>query len=122
MSIDAILKRSLFWAKDLLKGAPVRRHYHDISLILKGGETAERRRKEHLHAILEYVVSECPFYKNCDPADLQSFPVVNKNILRMNAALIHVPVERIPGQKGPLYIQKTSGSTGTPFAGSSRHE
>lgn len=116
MSIDAILKRSIFLAKDLLKGAPVSRHYHDISLILKGGEIAESRRKEHLHAILEYAVSECTFYKNCNPADLQSFPVVDKNILRMNAALIHVPVEWIPGQKGPLYIQKTSGSTGTPFA------
>jgi len=116
MSIDAILKRSIFWTKDLLKGEPVRRHYHDISLILKGGKAAENHRKEYLQAILEYAVSECPFYKNCNPADLQSFPVVDKNILRANAASIHVPAERIPGQKGPIYIQKTSGSTGTPFA------
>lgn len=116
MSIDALLKRSLFWTKDFLKGAPVRHHYHDISQILAGGETAERRRKEYLHSILKFAISECAFYRNCNSEDLLSFPIVDKNILRMNAALIHVPIERIPDQEGAFYIQKTSGSTGTPFA------
>ena len=48
---------------------------------------------------------------------LEDFPVTNKFILNQNHDNVCVPFEKIPGQvENPVHVQKTSGSTGTPFA------
>ena len=43
--------------------------------------------------------------------------MVNKAILNENRDKITIPIDKIPEQEGDkVHIQKTSGSTGTPFA------
>ena len=57
-----------------------------------------------------------PFYSSYSNRSLSNFPVVNKSILLEAYDEIRIPQDKIPGQKGKLHIQSTSGSTGTPFA------
>ncbi len=48
--------------------------------------------------------------------NLRDFPVVNKQTYLGNYDSFRAPLDKIPGQRGDLHIQHTSGSTGTPFA------
>lgn len=115
MSIKSRLLRYSYWVNDWLHGSPIRKEYNEIRKISKGGTEAIRLQKEKLLATLAYAVNNTEFYSKCDPTNLYSFPVVNKIILQVNHDKIAVPIENIPGQKGEVHIQSTSGSTGTPF-------
>ena len=65
--------------------------------------------------MLKYTVKNVAFYKNFKYVTLQDFPIVSKKIINENYEKFLVPPTNIPGQKGELHIQKTSGSTGIPF-------
>lgn len=65
--------------------------------------------------MLKYTVKNVPFYKNFKYITLQDFPIVSKKIINENYEKFLVSPKNIPGQKGELHIQKTSGSTGIPF-------
>lgn len=108
-------KRKKFWICDYLKGAEMWKHYREVSKIIKNPESSESLRKTLLTDILKYAKENCSFYAQVGGEDLHSFPVINKDIIKANIDGIVVPTEKIPGQVGPVHVQKTSGSSGTPF-------
>ena len=116
MNFRPLILRSTFWVKDYFNGSAVGRHYRDIRTIMEDGMKGELLRQQHIKSILRHVTKHSPFYKQFASADLSEFPVVNKVILRENYNAIKIPVSNIPGQIGEVFIQRTSGSTGTPMA------
>lgn len=66
--------------------------------------------------MLEFAKANTVFYGGVNGDKLTDFPVINKQIILNRYEDFLVPEHKIPGQKGKLHVQKTSGSTGTPFA------
>lgn len=66
--------------------------------------------------MLSFIVANIPYYKGFDASNLMNFPVINKKTIIDNYESMLTPQDKIPGQRGAIHIQKTSGSTGTPFA------
>ena len=117
MSVGGFIRRRVYWTNDFFHGSPVGRHYREIKKILSDEKEGKKLQSEALHNLLHYASKNCPFYETYDPNNLSSFPVVNKNILIENHDKVAVSADRIPEQKTEhIYIQRTSGSTGTPFA------
>lgn len=110
MSFHSYLSRKLFWFQDFTQGGVIWREYKDIRRIYHGGD-----RITLLDHILKYTVKNVAFYKNFKYVTLQDFPIVSKKIINENYEKFLVSPKNIPGQKGELHIQKTSGSTGIPF-------
>jgi len=117
MSIGGFLRRKFYWTFDYFKGRPVGKHYNDISRILRNSNgEGPVLQQEHLARLLRHAVEHSPFYEACDPARLDSFPVINKSLIRAHQDAMKVPVQVIPEHTGEMHIQRTSGSTGTPLA------
>lgn len=116
MELLPSLLRTTYWIKDYLKGSPVRSQYNDIRSIMEDSIRGEEKRKQYLDQLLNYAIQYAPFYRHYSPGNFFTFPVVNKSILIDNYRQIKIDRDKIPFQDGPLFIQKTSGSTGTPFA------
>lgn len=117
MSFRSIILRYYFWIKDFFQGGEIRSHYCHIRNIQNGSGLIRPQRKELLSDLLHYAVANTQFYKSINSFELDSFPVVNKGILREHFDEILVPEEKNPWQDECKYhIQKTSGSTGTPFS------
>lgn len=116
MYIKGLVLRNAYWLNDFMHGSPIRKHYDDIKCIQEDFSKGMTLKKKYLQNILEYAVTYSSFYKNIDASDLCNFPVVNKLILTENHEEVLVDANDIPGQRGKLFIQRTSGSTGTPFA------
>lgn len=74
-----------------------------------------RKGAERLGSILSFAKQHTKFYAEVRGDCLCDFPVINKQILIDRYADFLVREDEIPGQEGPVHIQKTSGSTGTPF-------
>jgi len=73
--------------------------------------------RKNLVDLLDHATTNSEFYRSYRGKKLSEYPVVNKYILSENYDAITVPVSKIPEQETEkLHIQKTSGSTGTPFA------
>lgn len=109
--------RKIFWINDFLKGSPIRKPYSEIKWICEHDEEVTRKlRLRKLNEILEYACSNTIFYAQYMGNDINHFPVMDKASLIKNADAISVPPSKIPSQKGEVYIQKTSGSTGVPLA------
>lgn len=70
---------------------------------------------ERLKGILAFAKCHVKFYADIKGDRLCDFPVVNKQIMIDHYADFLVDEEHIPGQCGPVHVQKTSGSTGVPF-------
>jgi len=83
---------------------------------MENNSLGEERRMLHLGNLIAHINKNCNFYKDYSFGSLLEFPVVNKSILIQNYDRIKIIQNNIPDQVGPLFIQKTSGSTGTPFA------
>lgn len=116
MSISGFIKRNLYWGNDFLHGKRVRRFYNDLTIVLSSYEKGYPIQQKHLKELLDYVTVNSKYYTYYKGKQLNQFPIVDKAILNANRELINIPVEKIPEQKGQkLHIQKTSGSTGTPF-------
>lgn len=109
--------RTKFWVNDFFKGSPIGKHYREVKYLSthNASDTYSYRDKK-LKEFLKYVSTNSPFYGSYLGRSLSYFPVVNKSILLENYDEIRIPHDKIPGQKGKLHIQSTSGSTGTPFA------
>ena len=117
MSFGGFVKRSIYWANDYIHGGAVRAFYKDMENVLSDEKTGRKIQQEHLRNLLEHSTANSPYYCKIGGVTLNDFPVVNKNILNENRDEVCVPVEKIPWQDGKaLHIQRTSGSTGTPFA------
>lgn len=114
MSLKASILRHIFWVNDFFAGSPIRSQYVDV----RDKQTGRVSTEKSIADFLDFTTTHCVFYKAYKGKPLSTFPVVNKNIIRENMEGIRVPEEQNPWQKpGTSYhIQKTSGSTGAPFA------
>lgn len=74
------------------------------------------KRRIYLESLLDFAKSHTVFYGEVKGCKLSDFPVINKQVILSRYNDFLVSERNIPGQKGRLHIQKTSGSTGTPFA------
>lgn len=101
------IRRTGFWTLDMLRGGEVRAHYHDVKERMSKGELNPGQ----LRKVLQHAVQTVPFYQGCDPDDLESFPIINKNDIKGQWDSFHSAVY----QGKPVHYMSTSGSTGTPF-------
>lgn len=116
-SIVSFCLRNSFWIKDYLGGSKVRRQYNNVKKIhSKRRSDWQSLRETALKTILNHAVTNTELYKGINPDSLTNFPVVNKQFLIENHNHNLVPTEALPWQIGEYVIQRTSGSTGTPFA------
>lgn len=110
------LLRKWFWIGDFFKGSPMWHAYCDVRNIAENRNgTASQRRNELLTHLLEHAKNNTEFYKDNTYKSLSDYPVVNKQTILGNYDAFFVAPDKIPGQKGKVHVQKTSGSTGTPF-------
>lgn len=117
MSFLSSVLRTNFWFKDFLKGGHIHSHYSAIRNFEDGNEGAQLRRKQMLSDLLHHAVKNTTFYHGISPLELKAFPVVNKSILQEHFDEILVSeINNVWQKKGKYIIQRTSGSTGTPFA------
>ena len=118
MNLKAFVFRNCFWIKDFLLGSPVGIHYRELKKYANNASERNKIKEQRLGDLLKYATTNCEFYREYYGCKLEDFPVVNKSILIANCHKIKVPENTNPYQpKGMKYhIQKTSGSTGTPFA------
>ena len=107
--------RRKFWINDFLNGSLMWKNYKDIFYMQKNPE-GKLKRELYLSEILSFAKQNTEFYSKISGNHLKEFPVINKNIILNNYNDFIVPYNKIPGQKGNIHIQKTSGSTGTPFS------
>ncbi|MBQ3525072.1 MAG: phenylacetate--CoA ligase family protein [Akkermansia sp.] len=112
--MKAFFLRTLFWVTDFFKGSPIRKEYRQIRAVMNG----ERETNEELDNLLKYATLNCAYYSHLKGKKIQDFPVINKQIIRHNIDSFKIPEEKNPWQKkdSAYHIQKTSGSTGAPFA------
>lgn len=109
------VRRTGFWGLDSLRGGNIRQHYNEVQYILENPYDPDvmSRRDAYLQKVLKYAIENVPYYTNIKAdATLDSFPVVNKNIIRDNFSGFRSPKYR----EADLVKMHTSGSTGTPFA------
>jgi phenylacetate-CoA ligase len=109
-----MLRRSLFWGMDALKGAKVKKHLHEIrsALETENPEKTQHIRQRHLDNILSHSKETTPFYQKLSELNsLSDFPVTNKQIINTNyEAFISQPFKK---KKNRTVL--TSGSTGAPL-------
>lgn len=118
MSFAGFLKRTAFWHDDAKNNdGYIRAHYDQITRAIHDLDYALAMQQSNLGEYLEFMTKHSSFYsKFAATEDLSSFPVMKKLQLIENHASMAIALENIPHQKGDLYIQRTSGSTGIPFA------
>jgi phenylacetate-CoA ligase len=108
------IRRVTFWVFDFLTGSKVRKHYIDIINIMENGmdPNVSKMHEDNLNGILKYATENVEFYHKFKAFDsINSFPVINKNIIRNNYEAFQSP--KFLG--GTFINMSTSGSTGTPF-------
>lgn len=115
MSVREFYLRKKYWCNDFLHGAKMWRSYSDILSILKNPESSLMRRRQRMERILSYAKKNSNFYSRLSNVPFSELPVVDKRIILENRDEFLVPERLIPNQIGPVHVQKTSGSTGTPF-------
>lgn len=117
MNLRSLYLRKKFWIKDFLHGSHVWKPYHEIKKFDNLSiEDAEHFRRRKLEALLNHARQQTEFYSGYSSLNLQDYPIMNKSILLDNHDKICVKHDKIPGQRGKLHVQSTSGSTGTPFS------
>lgn len=118
MSIRAFFLRNLFWANDIANGCPIGGPYRNIKFIqhhsaARGAEIREKALKN----LLEHAWKNTKYYSRFKGKyDLSCYPIMDKLNLTANYESIVISSANIPGQVGDVFIQRTSGSTGVPFA------
>lgn len=113
MSASALVRRHAFWALDRARGGTLARSVADVEAMVGAphGPAARAARRARLARILDHATRTTRFHAAHDPAELASFPVVDKSTYREHGAAM-----RSPGfTERQLHRHRTSGSTGTPF-------
>lgn len=114
--IEIYIRRYLFWLHDRLHGGSLWKEYCDVMHMMHDDAYMSRKRDEYLKSLLDFAASNTIYYAAYKGQyDLTKYPVVNKATYRKHYDAFVVPDNQIPGQVGVVHIQKTSGSTGTPF-------
>ncbi len=112
MSLGGYIRRTVYWAKDYLKGSPIRTHYNDIDFIRNNKVEGDKRINMYLENLLSHATNNSEFYKKYQDLPFEEFPVMNKLSYIENYDSIFIKDRW--GQKGS-WIARTSGSTGIPF-------
>ena len=116
MSLTSFFQRKRYWIDDYLHGGKMWKQFRDVSLLMTQQGIADDVRDQYLETMLEYAKQNICFYQDLgDVKNLEEFPVINKKIIKERYSDFIAPIDIIPCQEGNLHIQKTSGSTGTPF-------
>ncbi|WP_299214561.1 CoF synthetase [uncultured Aquimarina sp.] len=107
-----MLRNILFWTTDKLTGSKKKANRNDIKFIITNSisEKAKKKKKKYLDTILQHVIETVPHYKN-EKLKIDSFPIVNKNIIRAN----FIDFQSVIYTDKKKKTVSTSGSTGTPF-------
>lgn len=117
MDFHAAILRNRFWLRDLLHGGKISRPYREIRYMIEHEkEEIESIRNRKLRDLLQYAQNNTVFYRDMKSFNLSDYPIMDKTALIEHMQEISVKPELILGQKGSVHIQRTSGSTGTPFA------
>ncbi len=117
VDFNAMYRRCLFWLRDYFKGSPIRSHYVELKKIQESSfDECKELRNSKLRSLLIHAQENSKFYSEIKSLEIKDFPVVNKVLLREKFDEVRVAYDKIPGQRGDLHIQTTSGSTGIPFA------
>lgn len=116
-SWEEVYLRWKYWITDFFNGGNMWKSYKEVMYILDNKNLIEgnKIRQRHLDNMLFFATHNLPFYKPFKGCKLEDFPVINKQIMLQRYDEFVTPVHLIPGQVGKVHIQKTSGSTGTPF-------
>ncbi|MGI6244130.1 MAG: hypothetical protein ACOYJK_11520 [Prevotella sp.] len=103
------IRALVFWTLDFLRGGTVRKYCKEILDYLENNQGENEKQLEY---ILSYSVDNVEFYKKYRGfSKLQDFPVINKMTLREHEDEFLAPQY----DKTKLYVEETSGSTGTPL-------
>lgn len=113
MDLHALYLRLVLGYKDWQNGLP----YKEIKFIQKhSAEVGLPIRTKALHDLLDYARANTLFYSKYKGYNLSDYPIMTKADLQAHHAEICVAPDKIPGQEGPVFVQRTSGSTGNPLA------
>jgi phenylacetate-CoA ligase len=108
------LRNQIFWLSDMLKGAKVRRHFHDIDKVMSSADASdvEELCEDRLRNVLKHAIGTTEFYQGIDPKDgISAFPVIDKNLIRQQSEEFLSKSIQSTDRVAAI----TSGSTGTPF-------
>ncbi|WP_426430661.1 CoF synthetase [Winogradskyella sp. HB-48] len=107
------LRQKLFWLSDSVKGNPVKTKLNNTQRLLDNSIPDSNSAKSSLDYLLQHATTSTHFYRGFNSSQgLDSFPVINKNIIR----------DHFDEFKSSKYdVSKcrkvsTSGSTGSPFS------
>lgn len=108
-------KYEAFEKEDLAyNGGLIVNQMKEVADIMEHPNATTDLQKEHLKGILEYAIENTEFYRPySNYSSILDFPVISKMIIKENMEKIQSNEYR--GAEGNV-IQKTSGSTGTPFS------
>jgi phenylacetate-CoA ligase len=110
-------RKFIFYLNDRIKGGVISKHLKDIDCILKDpfGVDSQNKIEIRKDKLIQHALKNVVFYKNnvleLTANKLESFPVINKNIIRDNLKDFISDGYNI----NKLNKVVTSGSTGTPF-------
>lgn len=107
------IRRTGFWILDFLKGSKVKNHLNDIEMIMENIEDPmiKEKQKKYLEEILNYAIKEVPFYSEYNSISLETFPIVDKNMIKEK----YDSFQSKEFKNLNVIKLHTSGSTGTPF-------
>lgn len=100
------IRELIFWTFDFMQGGKVNYQLRDIKYKFNNGV-----HHDALQNILSHAIQFTHFYKNFDKNNFNSFPIINKTLIRneIDDFICHLV------KKEQLFKAITSGSTGTPF-------
>lgn len=111
--LSEILRATVYWTLDFLKGNPVRSHLNNITEIMDNPECVTAYHKNKFRELLTYCVDNVPFYKDYDKnSSLEQLPVINKQTIKDNYDALKSSIY----SNKHVHVLSTSGSTGTPFS------
>lgn len=106
------IRETFFWLLDFISGGLIKKNFDEIKYVF---ENNNRESNEiigrNLKNILSHAVQNVQFYKHFESDSLNSFPVLNKQIVRENQTSLISKDVKI----NTLHKVTTSGSTGAPF-------
>ena len=115
MKMLEFARGTAFWTLDFLNGKKVKSALQILKNCEDGiwsEEQIKTYQEAQIQKLLSHAKATVPFYKEQTDTNLNNWPVVNKNVLRLNGDGVLSSEYR----KDELIQMSTSGSTGTPFA------
>lgn len=113
MRVNERIRNLSFWTIDFLRGGNVRKHYQDVKHIIEkpNDPLSLNKKAEYLGDVLKHATATSNYYKNINPNNLENFPVVNKEVIKLSYKDIQSQIHINKSKVGV----STSGSTGASF-------